>query len=86
MTEPAPAWKQADRDLARRADMVYLPTPVKQLEGVIALPSGAAYRLDVLGTRHRLLPKIARSKKERRRIRAEVKRAQAAAEAAKEQP
>lgn len=83
--EDEPEWKARDRDLARRADMVYLPMPVKQMPGVIALPSRAAYRIDVIGTRRRLLPKLARTKKERRRLREAMKRANAEASASKEQ-
>lgn len=81
----APDWKQADRALADRASRVYLPVPVKGLDNVIALPSRAAYRVDVIGTRRRLLPKVARTKKERRRLREAMKRANAEADASKEQ-
>lgn len=80
MTDSLPDWKQRDRDLARRADRAFMPSDVPGAPGLIFLPSRAAYRLDAVGTRRRLVPKV-RSKKERRRLRAELKRAQEAVQA-----
>lgn len=80
MIDSLPDWKQRDRDLARRASLAYVPVDVPEAPGVIVLPSRSAYRLDVVGTRRRLVPKV-RSKKERRRLREELKRAQEAVQA-----
>lgn len=74
MTEPAVTpWVAAERAAKAEANRVFLPVEVTGAPGLIVLPSRTAYRLDVTGTRRRLIPKGERSKKMRRRVRDRVR-------------
>lgn len=74
MTEPTVTpWVAAERAAKAEADRVFLPVAVTGAPGLIVLPSRTAYRLDLTGTRRRLIPKGERSKKARRRVRDRVR-------------